>query len=330
MKILITGSAGFIGSALTLALLKENNSIVGIDNLNDYYDPKLKQDRLARHINHKNYIHFQVDIANEYAINEIFKDHAPEIVINLAGQPGVQHSLENPKSYINSNIVGFVNILEACKEHDVSHFIYASSSSVYGESSKLPFSVTSPTDSPNSLYAATKKSGEIIAHSYSHAFGLKTTGLRFFTVYGPWGRPDMAPFIFTEALLSNSEINLYGQGLNKRDFTYIDDVVSAILKIVNKKTHPDNCLPFSIFNIGNGAPITVSSFLSALEKEIGILAKKNKKQKRTGDVSQTFACMEEFEKQYGTLTKTPIKIGVNRFMDWYFKYHQIMNLKNAD
>ena len=267
MKILVTGAAGFIGSALSLRLLDRGDTVIGIDNHNDYYDPKIKEARLARHIDHSNYKHCRIDISNQKDLEKVFFDNKLNCVVNLAAQAGVRYSIENPFAYIQSNIVGFANILEGCRHHKVDHLVYASTSSVYGSNTNMPFSEHDNTNHPLSLYAATKKSNEMMAHAYSHLYQLPTTGLRFFTVYGPWGRPDMAPFKFTRSILEEKQIDVFNYGKHTRDFTYIDDIVEGLIKVIDKpassndkwdSNHPDTAsskAPWCIYNIGNNQPI---------------------------------------------------------------------------
>ena len=286
-KILITGTAGFIGFSLTKELLKNSNKIIGIDNHNDYYDPQIKEDRFIELNLNDDYYHNRVDLSDRKKVFEIFSDHKPDYVVNLAAQAGVRYSIENPYAYVESNIVGFINILEACRHNNVKHLVYASSSSVYGANTSLPFSVHDNIDHPLSLYAASKKSNELMAHTYSHLYGLPTTGLRFFTVYGPWGRPDMALFKFTKAIIEGETIQVFNNGNHKRDFTYIDDIVEAILRIIQKPAEPNkswsgknpdpgtSLAPWKVYNIGNNKPENLMDFIEALEKEIGQKAKKN-------------------------------------------------------
>jgi len=280
MKILVTGSAGFIGSALTLRLLDRGDIVIGIDNHNDYYDPKLKQSRLLRHINHTNYRHCKIDISNQKSLKKVFFENKPKVVVNLAAQAGVRYSLKNPSIYIQSNILGFANILEECRIHKVNHLVYASTSSVYGLNTNMPFKENSNVDHPKSLYAATKKSNELMAHAYSYLYQLPTTGLRFFTVYGPWGRPDMAPFKFTKSIFEKKKIDIYNNGKHTRDFTYIDDIIEVLIKVIDKPAQsnkkwnshkPDPASsksPWCIYNVGNNKPIKLLYYLKSLEKII--------------------------------------------------------------
>ena len=287
MKILVTGSAGFIGSALTIKLLEKGNEVVGVDNLNNYYDPELKKLRLARHINHKNYSHFQINIQDRDSMHNLFNSKKFDCVVNLAAQAGVRHSIQKPQTYIDSNLVGFANILEGCRFHAIKHLVYASSSSVYGLNTKQPFSTNSNVDHPVSLYAATKKANELMAHSYSSLYKLPTTGLRFFTVYGPYDRPDMALQKFAKAILDKQAIKIFNYGKHKRDFTYIDDIVEGIIRVLNKPAqinpnwnsdNPDpasSSTPYRIYNIGNNRPIELMNYIEALEFHLGKKANKD-------------------------------------------------------
>jgi len=333
MKILITGSAGFIGSSLTLNLLKKGKKIIGIDNHNDYYDPKIKEARINRFIKNPNYKHFRVDLNDRKSINEIFNIHKPSIVVNLAAQAGVRYSIENPFAYIDTNIVGFANILEACRHNKVNHLVYASTSSVYGANTKMPFSEHDSANHPLSVYAATKKSNELMAHVYSHLFQIPTTGLRFFTVYGPWGRPDMALFKFTESILEGRHIDVYNQGNHTRDFTYIDDIVEGIIKILEspakkninwKSKNPDNAnsnSPWRIYNIGNNKQVQLMSYIDELEKALGKKAKINYLPLQEGDVPDTFASVENLEKKFNYKPSTLVRDGIQEFVKWYRNYY---------
>ena len=332
MKILVTGAAGFIGSSLIQKLLELNFDLIGIDNLNDYYDKQLKIDRLNKFISHSKYKHYYTDISNQLNINSIFSDNKPDIVVNLAAQAGVRYSLENPYSYIQSNIVGFSNVIECSKNNNVRAFIYASSSSVYGLNSSKLFSLEDPTDSPASLYAATKKSNELIAHSYSNIYKMPTFGLRFFTVYGPWGRPDMALFKFTKNIISGDVIDLYNCGNHSRDFTYIDDIVDGLVNLVLKTINflPYNYtasnishVPFKIFNMGNQSPVKLIDFVNIIESELNIKAKFNYLPLQPGDVADTNADIFESKKYFAYHPKTSIKVGVRNFVNWYLEYYNI-------
>lgn len=335
MKILITGSAGFIGSALTLRLLSENHQIVGVDNHNNYYDPNLKENRLARHIKNKNYTHLKIDISDKEAIMDAFDKHRPQRVINLAAQAGVRYSMENPHAYIESNIVGFLNILEGCRNFEVDHLLYASSSSVYGANTTMPFSIHHNVDHPLSLYAASKKSNELMAHTYSHLYNIPTTGLRFFTVYGPWGRPDMALFKFTKDIIAGKTISVFNYGKHRRDFTYIDDIVEGINRILDLPAKPDpNWLgsnpdpgtsqaPWRVYNIGSNRPIELMEYISMIEKTLGIKANINLLPLQPGDVPDTFADVEDLVNQFHYKPQTSIETGISNFISWYLQYYNI-------
>ncbi|MDB3890686.1 NAD-dependent epimerase [Gammaproteobacteria bacterium] len=331
-KILVTGSAGFIGFHLAKGLLESGFDVVGIDNLNDYYDPQLKLDRLENlnaFVSEKNlqdsYQFTKLDISDEYALKDLFNQHDFDIVVNLAAQAGVRYSLENPNAYIVSNLVGYANILECCRHASIEHFIFASSSSVYGMNTKQPFSTSDNTDFPISLYAATKKSNELLAHSYSHLFQLPCTGLRFFTVYGPYGRPDMAYYSFTKAIHEGRSIDVFNHGDMKRDFTYIDDIVDGILKVVHKVPAPierasTNALaPFRVFNIGNNNPVSLSRFIEAIEAAMSKPAVKNMLPMQSGDVPVTYADIDNLVDEYGFHPSTSIEQGISKFVEWYLK-----------
>ena len=333
MKILVTGSAGFIGSALCLSLLEKGIDVIGIDNHNDYYDPILKKKRLERYINNKNYRHYKIDLCDQDQINNVFKNHMPDYVVNLAAQAGVRYSIENPITYINSNILGFAHILENCKKYNVKHLIYASTSSVYGANSKMPFSEHDNTNHPLSVYSASKKSNELMAHCYSHLFNLPTTGLRFFTVYGPWGRPDMALFKFTKNILEEKPIQVFNYGKHSRDFTYIDDIVKGILKVITKPTlanskwdsnQPDpatsNC-PWRIFNIGNSKSINLMEYIYAIENCLGKKAKIDYLPLQQGDVQSTCADTRNLFEQFDYNPSTTISVGVANFVSWYKNFY---------
>lgn len=336
MKILVTGSAGFIGFYVTQALLKSNHEVVGIDNLNDYYDVDLKQARL--HVLNQlckelklenNYQFLQMDIANRAQVEEIFKEHQFDRVIHLAAQAGVRYSIENPHAYVDSNLVGFVNVLEGCRQQKAAHLIYASSSSVYGMNTKIPFSTEDRVDYPISLYAATKKSNELMAHTYSHLYGIPTTGLRFFTVYGPWGRPDMAYFSFTKKILSNETIDVFNHGNMERDFTYIDDIVEGIIRVMdhipqsNRSEMTTAEAPYKIYNIGNNQPIKLERFIKAIELATGKKAVKNNLPMQAGDVPRTYADISDLMNDVGFKPETTIEDGINAFVDWYRDFYKL-------
>jgi len=326
MKILVTGAAGFIGFHLTLALLDRDDEVVGVDNLNNYYDPALKQlrlDEIAKHPKYSNFKFLKADIADRAFMEQLFANHSFDVVVNLAAQAGVRYSLENPHAYVDSNLVGFMNILEGCRHSKVNHLVYASSSSVYGMNKKQPFSASDCTDFPISLYAATKKSNELLAHSYSHLFGLACTGLRFFTVYGPFGRPDMAYYSFTKAIDSGIPIDVYNDGDMKRDFTYIDDIVAGIVSLIgfppvresNRITNA--AAAFQIFNIGNNNPVSLGRFIEAIESALEKKAIKNLLPMQPGDVPVTFADIEPLQDLVGFSLTTEIELGIKNFVNWY-------------
>lgn len=332
MRVLVTGSAGFIGSALSLRLLERGDSVIGIDNHNDYYDPAIKEARLERHANHANYTHLRIDLADRKAMEEAFATHKPNRVVNLAAQAGVRYSIENPLAYIDSNIVGFAHILEGCRHHGIEHLVYASSSSVYGANTTMPFSVHHNVDHPLSLYAASKKSNELMAHTYSHLFNLPTTGLRFFTVYGPWGRPDMALFKFTKAILSGESIPVFNYGKHRRDFTYIDDIVEGVVRVLDRpalsnqnwsSTTPDPCSsksPWRVYNIGNNRPVELMEYIAALENALGKKANMNLLQLQQGDMLDTFADITDLAIDFGYKPSTNVEVGVAVFVAWYRDY----------
>lgn len=335
MKILVTGSAGFIGSMLTLKLLARGDTVIGIDNHNNYYDPAIKEARLARYADHPNYTHIRMDLADRKAIETAFAEHKPLRVVNLAAQAGVRYSIENPLIYIDSNITGFAHILEGCRHHGIEHLVYASTSSVYGANTSLPFSIHQNTDHPLSLYAATKKANELMAHSYSHLYGLPTTGLRFFTVYGPWGRPDMALFKFTKAILEGSTIQIFNNGRHTRDFTYVDDIVEGVMRVLDKPAtanpawsgrSPDpgsSSAPWRIYNIGNHKPVSLMDYIAALEKALAKTAKKEFLPLQAGDVPDTEADVEDLARDFDYRPSTPIEQGVERFVAWYRDYFKV-------
>jgi UDP-glucuronate 4-epimerase len=333
MKILITGSAGFIGSELSLSLLERGYSVFGIDNHNDYYDPELKEARLKRHKNHKLYKHFRVSIEDSDTLFKIFEDNKFDAVVNLAAQAGVRYSIDNPMSYIQTNMVGFGNILEGCRHNKVKHLVYASSSSVYGANTKMPFSVNDNVDHPLSLYAASKKANELMAHTYSHLYNLPTTGLRFFTVYGPWGRPDMALFKFTNSILNGEKIKVFNYGKHRRDFTYIDDIVAGIVKVLDNpaKTNlswsgdnPDpasSSAPWRIYNIGNNSPVELMDYIEAIEDALNIKSRKDFLPLQLGDVPDTYADIEALISDFDYKPTMTVKKGVKNFVNWYKEYN---------
>jgi len=335
MKVLVTGAAGFIGSSLVLRLLDRGDTVVGIDNHNEYYDPAIKEARLARQLNHPSYTHLRIDLADRKAIETAFATHKPQRVVNLAAQAGVRYSIENPLAYIDSNIVGFAHILEGCRHNGVEHLVYASSSSVYGANTTMPFSVHHNVDHPLSLYAASKKSNELMAHTYSHLYGLPTTGLRFFTVYGPWGRPDMALFKFTKAILSGEKIQVFNYGKHRRDFTYIDDIVEGVIRVLDHPATPNpswsgaqpdpgtSTSPWRVYNIGNNKPIELMDYIAAVEKALGMKAEMELLPLQPGDVPDTFADVADLVERFGYKPDTPVEQGVANFVAWYRNYFKI-------
>ena len=335
MKLLVTGSAGFIGSALVMRLLDKGNIVVGVDNHNDYYDPSLKEARLARHANHPNYTHIKMNIEDRDGIAKLFKHHCFDVVINLAAQAGVRYSINNPSPYIDTNIVGFTNILEGCRHNNIQHLIYASSSSVYGLNTKQPFSPHESANHPVSLYAATKKANELMAHTYSHLYNLPTTGLRFFTVYGPYDRPDMALQRFAKAILNDEPIRVYNYGKHKRDFTYIDDIVEGILLLLDNPAKPNpnwdsnnpdcatSSAPYKVYNIGNNKPVSLVKYIDALEASLGKRAKKELLPLQPGDMKDTYADIDDIKQQFGYKPKISVKQGIENFAKWYKKYNNI-------
>ena len=333
MKVLVTGAAGFIGMHCVERLLARGDSVVGIDNLNDYYDVTLKESRLSRIADHPAFRFHRVAIEDKDAMASIFADEKPDRVIHLAAQAGVRYSLENPHAYIDANLQGFINILEGCRHNDVTHLAYASSSSVYGGNEQMPFSEHHSVDHPVSLYAATKKANELMAHTYSHLYGLPTTGLRFFTVYGPWGRPDMALFLFTDAIRQGKPIDVFNQGTMVRDFTFIDDIVEGVIRVLDKTATPNpdfdplnpdpgsSTAPFRVFNIGNGNPTPLMDYIGALESALGIAAEKKLMPMQPGDVPATSADTSELKDWVGFAPNTDVRVGVKRFVDWYIAYY---------
>lgn len=334
MKILVTGSAGFIGSALTLHLLQRGDDVIGVDNHNDYYDPALKEARLARYLDHPAYTHLRIDVANRQALETCFSNYKPDRVVHLAAQAGVRYSIDNPSAYIDSNVVGFLNILEGCRNHHVDHLVYASSSSVYGANTKTPFSVHDSADHPLSLYAATKRSNELMAHTYSHLFNLPTTGLRLFTVYGPWGRPDMALFKFTKAILANKKIPVFNYGEHQRDFTYIDDVVEGIARVLNQPPtlnkqwnadRPDSATsiaPWRLYNIGNSSPVELIKYIKVIEEKLGKKANLDLLPLQPGDVLVTSADIDDSVVNFSYKPSTSINKGIEEFVCWYRSYYK--------
>ncbi len=321
-KILLTGAAGFIGSHLAKRLLESGCKVTGLDNLNDYYDVNLKLARLAELKKYSGFTFVKADISDKAAVENVFCESKPDIVVNLAAQAGVRYSIDNPQAYIDSNVIGFFNILEACRANTVEHLVYASSSSVYGNSEKVPFSVDDRVDNPVSLYAATKKTNELMAYTYSHLFDIPCTGLRFFTVYGPFGRPDMAYFSFTQKILTGEPIKLFNYGELERDFTYIDDIVEGIIKIIPSPPQKQNNARAKVYNIGNNNPVPLKSFVEAIEEAIGIKAKIEYLPMQPGDVYRTYADISELQKDFGFTPKTDIRTGMKKFAEWYKEYYR--------
>jgi UDP-glucuronate 4-epimerase len=335
MKILVTGTAGFIGNHLAIKLLERGDEVIGVDNLNDYYDVNLKKARLARILDYGNYTDIRADIADRDTMDRLFKQYQPQRVVNLAAQAGVRYSIENPHAYVDSNIVGFINILEGCRHQKIEHLVYASSSSVYGANETMPFSVHDNVDHPLSLYAASKKANELMAHTYSNLYQLPTTGLRFFTVYGPWGRPDMALFLFTKAILAGEPIQVFNYGKHRRDFTYIDDIVEGIIRTLDNPARPNpewtgklpdpgtSKAPWRVYNIGNQKPVELLTYIETLEKALGKTAEKQLLPLQPGDVPDTYADVEALVADVGYKPDTTIEKGIGKFVDWYLTYNNI-------
>jgi UDP-glucuronate 4-epimerase len=331
-RFLVTGAAGFVGHALCQRLLADGHEVVGLDNLVPYYDVRLKEARLARLKPHAGFRFVFVDLADRSAMATLFAENRFDIVVNLAAQAGVRYSIENPHAYVDSNLVGFVNVLEGCRHNEVKHLVYASSSSVYGLNAAMPFSVGDNVDHPMSLYAATKKSNELMAHTYSHLFGLPTTGLRFFTVYGPWGRPDMAAYLFTDAIAKGKPINVYGEGKLRRDFTYIDDIIEGVVRVCHRTAAPDpnwdprhpapgtSNAPYRIYNIGNNNPTTVNELIGYIETELGQKAVRNLMPMQPGDVEATYANVDDLVRDVGFRPATRLEDGLRNFVRWYCEY----------
>jgi UDP-glucuronate 4-epimerase len=335
MKILVTGAAGFIGSTLSHRLLERGDEVVGLDNFNDYYNPRLKRDRASRLAKYSQFTMVEGNLEDRRAIENLFETHRPERVVNLAAQAGVRYSIENPRAYIDANVVGFTNILEGCRNTEVQHLSYASSSSVYGMNTSMPFSIHDNVDHPLSLYAATKKANELMAHTYSHLYGLPTTGLRFFTVYGPWGRPDMAMFLFTQAILEGRPINVFNHGKMLRDFTYVDDIVEGVVRVNDRIAAPNlkwngnkpdpgtSSAPYRLYNIGNNNPVELMHLIGVLENKLEKKAEKNLMPLQDGDVPATYANVDDLVNDVGFKPSTSIEDGVGRFVDWYRMYYNV-------
>ena len=335
MKILITGAAGFIGSTAALRLLARGDEVVGLDNLNDYYSVQLKEDRLARLTPHERFRFARLDVADRAGMERLFAEERFDRVIHLAAQAGVRYSLVNPQAYVDSNVVGFMNVLEGCRHTAVQHLVYASSSSVYGGNTRMPFSEHDSVDHPVSMYAATKKANELMAHTYSHLFGLPTTGLRFFTVYGPWGRPDMALFLFTKAILEGRPIDVFNHGKMQRDFTYVDDIVEGVVRVLDRVATPNadyraespdpatSNVPFRIFNIGNHHPVPLLDYIGCVEQALGLKAEMNLLPLQDGDVPATYADVDALRDWVGFTPATDIRTGIGRFVAWYRGYYGV-------
>ena len=334
-RILVTGAAGFIGFHLSQRLLDRGDTVFGLDNLNDYYNPQLKYDRLSQLTPHANFHFHKLDLADQAGIEQLFQQEPFDIVVNLAAQAGVRYSLKNPQAYTSSNLVGFTNILEGCRHHGVKHLVYASSSSVYGANTLMPFSIHHNVDHPLSLYAATKKANELMAHTYSHLYRLPTTGLRFFTVYGPWGRPDMALFLFAQSILAGKPIDVFNHGKMRRDFTYVDDIVEGVIRVADhtatsnsnwSSDRPDpgtSAAPYRLYNIGNHDPVDLMRMIEILEDCLGKRAEKNFLPMQPGDVPATFADVEDLSRDVNFHPKTPLETGIANFVTWYRKYHGV-------
>ncbi|MEH2116019.1 NAD-dependent epimerase [Nostoc sp.] len=335
VKVLVTGAAGFIGFHLSQRLLISGSEVIGLDNLNDYYDVNLKKARLAKLQDHSNFKFYKLDLADREGMAALFAEECFDLVVNLAAQPGVRYSLTNPYAYIDSNLVGFINVLEGCRHSKVKHLVFASSSSVYGANTKVPFSVQDQVDHPVSLYAATKKANELMAHTYSHLYGIPTTGLRFFTVYGPWGRPDMAPFLFTKAILSGNPIDVFNYGEMRRDFTYIDDIIEGVIRVMDKIPEPNSTLlqdgsnsetsnaAYKLYNIGNNQSIELMRFIEVMENCLGMKAEKNLLPMQPGDIPVTYADVDDLARDVDFRPNTPIEVGVERFVSWYRSYYRV-------
>jgi UDP-glucuronate 4-epimerase len=333
MKILVTGAAGFIGSAVSLKLLERDDEVIGLDNLNDYYDVNLKRARLERTVKHDAFTDVRANLEDRDAVADVFEQHRPDRVVNLAAQAGVRYSSENPHAYVDTNLVGFLNILEGCRHFPVGHLVYASSSSIYGANTDMPFSEHRPASHPVSLYGATKRANELMAHAYSHFYRIPTTGLRFFTVYGPWGRPDMALFLFTRNIIEGRPIDVFNHGHHRRDFTYIDDIVEGIVHTLDKPAAPDSTwnsdapdpassdAPYRIFNIGNNQPVNLMRYIEVLEDKLGKTADKNMLPMQPGDVPETYASVEDLENTVGYRPSTTVEEGIEKFVEWYREFY---------
>jgi len=340
VRVLVTGAAGFIGFHLSKFLVAQGNDVIGLDNLNNYYDVSLKQARLVQLTDRSNFQFYKLDLADRNGMMNLFSEHRFDIVVNLAAQAGVRHSLDHPHDYVNSNLIGFLNVLEGCRHSQIQHLVFASSSSVYGANTKVPFAVHDPVDQPINFYAATKKSNELMAYSYSHLYGIPTTGLRFFTVYGPWGRPDMAMFLFTQAIVDRKPINLFNYGMMQRDFTYIDDIVEGIVRVIvapplslsrsGAEVDAEHQPPYRLYNIGNHQPIRLLYLVELLEKCLGIKAIKNLLPLQPGEVPITYADVEDLVRDFGFKPSTSIETGIEQFVEWYFSYFKLHDSTNLE
>jgi UDP-glucuronate 4-epimerase len=321
MRVLVTGAAGFIGFHVAKALIDRGDEVIGHDNLNDFYDPALKQARLDELLPRQGFSFVKGDLADRTGMERLFSDTRPDAVVHLAAQAGVRYSIDNPHVYASSNLTGFLHVLEGCRAHAVRHLVYASSSSVYGADAKVPFSVDQPADHPISLYAATKRSNELMAHVYAHLFRIPVTGLRFFTVYGPWGRPDMAPFKFTQAILAGKPIEVYNHGRMSRDFTYIDDITTGVVRVLDRPPPEGGEAPFRLYNIGNHEPVALMDFIAAIERATGHVAQKVFRPMQPGDVPTTFADVASLMRDVGFAPSTPLQVGIERFVSWYRRFY---------
>lgn len=321
MRTVVTGAAGFIGSFVAKRLLERGDAVLGIDNLSDYYDPQLKRARLQRLTPHREFAFAQIDIADQRAVEDACRRHRPQRIVHLAAQAGVRHSIDHPGAYVDANVTGFLSILEAARAWRVEHLVYASTSAVYGGNTRLPFAVSDRADRPLSMYAATKKCNELMAHAYGHLHGIPTTGLRFFTVYGPWGRPDMALFVFTRKILANEPIDVFNHGRHRRDFTYIDDIAAGVLRVLDAPPTSNDGVPCRLYNIGAGRPVELLRFIELIEENLGRRARKNLLPMQAGDVAETHADVAPLQRDFGYCPQTPVETGIERFLAWYRDYY---------
>ena len=321
VRTVVTGAAGFIGSFVAKRLLERGDAVLGIDNLSDYYDPQLKRARLQRLTRHPAFAFAQIDVAEQRAVADACRRHRPQRIVHLAAQAGVRHSIDNPGAYVDANVAGFLSILEAAHRWGVEHLVYASTSAVYGGNTRLPFAVSDNVDRPLSMYAATKKANELMAHAYSHLHGVPTTGLRFFTVYGPWGRPDMALFVFTRRILADEPIDVFNHGHHRRDFTYIDDIVEGVLRVLDAPPKANDGAPYRLYNIGAGKPVELLRFIELIEENLGRRARKNLLPMQAGDIAETHADVAALQRDFGYCPQTPVETGIARFLAWYRDYY---------